>query len=114
MSDKEKYLLHPLVVNGLNYSMKTRKNGSQINIGHLTNGIIPGAETFWIDLQFEIEQTLKVKVIGMELRPSDFRRPEHKDTIHVIHSDSISNQEFARMIAHEEVEKLNRMHTLAH
>jgi len=98
-------------ISGFTFQIFTRGNGSQISLESLKNVDLP-TRTFWIDMQYKIEQLLNVLVIGMELRPSDLRKPNNRDILHIIHKPRISSQELAVMTAHAEIEELQRLHAI--
>ncbi len=95
-------------LDGFGYEMKTLGNGSQIN--PLQGCQFLMTETFWIELQFEIESLLNVKVVSMTLKPADDPRwTKPPNILHIIHEPKVDT-ELAKMMAHAEVEELKRMH----
>jgi hypothetical protein len=84
--ETDRPISHEIKVWDLELTIVTRRNGSQINMSQYMYSDLPGHGTFWIDLQFEIESVLHVKVINMDFKLSDFRRPLNKDILHIIHT----------------------------
>lgn len=65
----------------------TLGNGSQVNLIKYPK-YLPG--TFWIDLQFEVESILGVRIFSMSLRPREI--PSDNETIlHIIHEPNNTN-----------------------
>lgn len=73
-------------VGNLELEVLTLGNGSQIDLSNLMNATLP--KTFWIDLQFEIEMILGVRVIDMAQRPfvDIIGQKTYKKILHIIHT----------------------------
>ena len=110
-----RYKVTKINLHGLDFEVKTLNNGSQINLSRLCrvpHVFVFNRETFWIDLQFEIELKLNVKIIDMSLRPFSSTFLEI-NMLHIIHRPNVSDEDFA-IAAHTEVEELNRLVNLPH
>lgn len=105
-----KYIATLISLNGKKFTVLTIGNGSQIDIREIMDEVLP--KGFWIDLQFKLEQVMGIKILGMELRPSDLRRPEYRNIVHVIHKSHDSDVELAELA--EEIRELEKIYQHVH
>ncbi len=107
MPDNKKYFV--VYVDRVPFEIVTLGNGSYIDL--LEQGHCCVHPAFWIELQYEIESTLNVRVINMELRGLELKQPLGSASVkimHIIHTP-VLDVDLAKMMAREEIAELHRI-----